>query len=147
MSDMEKQYKFFMKYKSENESGGPIDKNNMFEWRIHFDGPKNSDYEGGRYHVKVIFNKDNLDCVPKCIFENEELLHPNINDEGEVNFGREIQWDKNHTILDILNALYYLLKYPNFLDGYDKKQIKEFYETEPESYHKVVKEIVRKYHN
>ena len=143
---MDKQYIFFMEYKSNNESGGPINMDNMYEWRIHFDGPKNSDYEGGRYHVKVIFNKDNLDKVPKCIFENEELLHPNISSVGEVKFGNDIQWDKNHTILDLINYLMLLLKYPNYDDGYDNKQIKEFYEVEPESYHKIVKEIVKKFH-
>lgn len=146
MSVMDYQLELFKQYKSENESGGPIDMSNMFVWRIHFDGPKNSDYEGGRYHVKVIFDKDDLDSLPKCIFENEEFIHPNIADDGQVCFGNNIQWDKDHTILDILSDLIYLLKYPNFGDGYHNKQVKDFYEADPEEYHRIVKEIVQTFH-
>lgn len=146
MSDMDEQYEMFIKYKSENESGGPIDMKNMYVWRIHFDGPKNSDYEGGKYHVKVEFHKDNLNLIPKCIFENEEFIHPNIYDNGEVCFGSDISWDKDHTILDLLSKLIFLLKYPNFNSGYHNKQIKEFFEKDPEEYHRIVKEIVQEFH-
>lgn len=75
---MKKQYDFFIKNKSENESRGPIDKKNMLIWVIHFIGPKNSDYEGGKFHIEVNFS--NLPERPKCKFLNCDLLHPNIND-------------------------------------------------------------------
>lgn len=142
---MEKQYKFFLENKSESESGGP-DRKNMFKWKINFDGPKNSDYEGGKFHVEVLFDKDNPEKIPSCRFLNDELLHPNINENGRVCFGYNFKWNNDSTILDILNALYFLLKYPNFGDGYDNQQVKDFYEADPISYHRTVRELVNEFH-
>ena len=143
---MEKEFEFFMENKSENESGGPINRNNMFKWLIHFDGPTKSDYEGGKYHVEVTFDENNPEKKPSCKFLNDELLHPNVRSDGTVCFGSKFYWDKDCTILDIFNALYYLLKYPNFGDGYDNKQVADFYNKDPESYHRTVKEIVSEFH-
>ena len=58
MSVMQKEYKFFLENKMENESGGPIDKKNMYKWNIKFDGPKDSDYECGRFSVDITFPSD-----------------------------------------------------------------------------------------
>lgn len=145
MSDkMQNDYESFMKYKSENEDGGPIDRKNMFKWLIHFNGPKDSDYEGGRFHVEVTFDKDNPEKRPTCKFLNDELLHPNIHQNGTVCFGG-FQWNKDCTIFDVLNALYYLLKNPNFGDGYDNKQVADFYNADPESYHRTVRELIKEF--
>ena len=68
--------------------------------------------------------------MPSCKFLNCDLLHPNIKDTGEVCFGK-FKWKENSTIIDIINALYYLLKYPNFGDGYDNQQVKDYYDADP----------------
>ena len=143
---MEKEYLFFLKNKSEFEDGGPVDRENMSIWIIHFDGPKYSDYEGGKYHVQIYFEQDYPESLPTCKFLNEELVHPNVNEDGIVCFGKNFNWKNDCTILDILNALYYLLKYPNFGDGYDNKQVADFYKADPESYHRTVKELVKEFH-
>lgn len=145
MSDkMKKEYEFFMKYKSDNESGGPIDQNNMHVWKINFDGPKNSDYEGGRLHVKITFPPEYPNKIPVCYFLNDELLHPNIRKDGRVCFGK-FQWNSDCTVLDLLDALMILLKYPNFGDGYDNKEVADFYKADPESYHTTVKQLVAEF--
>lgn len=36
-----------------------------------------------------------------------------------------------------------LLIQPNFKDGWDNKQIRDYYEQNPENYHKTVKQIVK----
>ena len=113
----------------------------MFKWIIHFNGPKHSDYEGGKFHVQVIFPSNYPKSMPSCKFLNCDLLHPNIKDTGEVCFGK-FKWKENSTIIDIINALYYLLKYPNFGDGYDNQQVKDYYDADPVNYHKTVKQIV-----
>ena len=141
---MQKEYEFFMKYKSDNESGGPIDTNNMFIWKINFDGPKNSDYEGGKLHVKITFPPEYPNKIPQCYFLNDELLHPNIRSDGRVCFG-EFQWKSDYTVLDLLNALMHLLKKPNFGSGYDNKQVADFYNADPESYHRTVRELVAEF--
>ena len=144
MSRMEKEYKFFLENKMENESGGPINKNEMNKWNIKFDGPKDSDYEGGRFSVDITFNSDYPNSIPICKFNND-AFHPNIDENGKVCFGKFV-WESDYTILDLLNALYYLLKNPNFGDGYNNKQVKDFYEKNPDEYHNIVRELVKEFH-
>ena len=144
MSVMEKEFYYFLANKMDSEEGGPIDYNNMFVWNIKFDGPKNSDYEGGRFSVNINFPTDYPNSRPDCTFLND-VFHPNIDDEGRVCFG-SFSWQNNFTILDLLNSLYYLLKYPNFGDGYNNKQVAEFYKANPEEYHNVVRDLVKEFH-
>lgn len=141
---MDKEYEFFLKYKSDDESGGPIDRKNMLVWKINFNGPKDSDYEKGKFHVQITFDQNYPKSMPSCKFLNEELLHPNVYTNGEVCFGNYV-WKEEYNILDYLSALSYLLKNPNFNSGYDNKQIKEFFESDPESYHQTVRELVEEY--
>ena len=140
---MKKEYEFFLKYKHETEDGGPINRDDRSKWLIHFNGPKDSDYEEGRFHVEVNFiNYPNE--IPKCYFKNCDLLHPNIHENGKVCFGN-LKWNSNMNVLDILNALYKLLKKPNFNDGWDNKQIRDFHEKNPKDYSNTVKQIVREF--
>ena len=143
---MEKEYEFFIKYKMNNESGGPIDKSNMYKWNIEFDGPSDSDYEEGRFSVDVTFPKDYPNSRPSCKF-HDDVFHPNIDEQGNVCFGYSdgFIWEKDCTILDLLNALYHLLKNPNFDSGYNNPQVRDFYKANPEEYHEVVRTIVKEF--
>ena len=145
MSIMEKEHQYFLENKLDNESGGPINKNDMFKWNIKFDGPKNSDYEGGRFSVDITFPNDYPNSRPTCRFLHD-VFHPNIDDNGYVCFGN-FTWENNFTILDLLNSLYYLLKYPNFGDGYNNQQVADFYKENPEEYHVIVKDLVKEFHH
>ena len=91
---MQKEYNFFIENKSENEDGGPINRKDMSKWIIHFDGPKNSDYEGGRFHAEVNFPDSYPEKRPSCKFLNDELLHPNVRQDGTVCFGKFL-WNKD----------------------------------------------------
>lgn len=141
---MKEEYDLFLECKTDNESGGPISTSDMYKWKIDFCGPKNSDYEGAKLHVRIEFPLDYPQTMPTCYFLNEELLHPNINSSGKVCFG-SYSWNSNKSVIDILNALLYLLKYPNFDSGYDNKQVADFYKADPEAYHRTVKEIVAEF--
>ena len=139
---MKAEYDLFLKNKKEGVTGGPIDKSNMFKWLIHFNGPNDSDYEGGKFHVEVNFPSNYPNEKPSCKFKNCDLLHPNIRPTGEVCFGN-LKWNQNSNIFNLLDALYMLLIQPNFKDGWDNKQIRDYYEQNPENYHKTVKQIVK----
>ena len=101
--------------------------------------------------MEKCWNKD-PNSRPDCTFLNG-VFHPNIDDDGRVCFG-SFSWQNNFTILDLLNSLYfnftvsfyYLLKYPNFGDGYNNKQVAEFYKANPEEYHNVVRDLVKEFH-
>lgn len=145
MSDkMEKEYEFFQQYKSDDESGGPIDRNKMNVWKVNFNGPQNSDYEEGKFHVEITFGSDYPKTIPTVKFLNDELMHPNINSSGKVCFGN-YEWKDEYTIIDLLCALKYLLKNPYFNNGYDDPQIRDFYNADPESYHRTVRELVSEF--
>ena len=144
MSVMQKEYEFFLQNKMDNESGGPINTGNMYKWNIEFDGPKESDYEGGRFSVDINFPSDYPNSMPSCRF-HDDVFHPNINEEGVVCFGGFI-WKNDYTVFELLNALYHLLKHPNFGDGYNNKQVRDFYYANPEEYHEVVRDLVKEFH-
>lgn len=142
---MEKEYDFFLEYKNDTEYGGPINRENMNIWHVHIEGPEKSDYSGAKLHLKITFPDDYPSSMPTCYFINDtDIFHPNVNDKGKVCFG-SFTWKSDYTILDLLNAIYYLLKHPNFGDGYDNQQVKNFYDADPESYHRTVKEIVQEF--
>lgn len=141
---MEKEHQYFLNNKMDNETGGPISESNMFKWNIKFDGPKNSDYEGGRFSVDITFPNDYPNSRPDCRFLHD-VFHPNIDEKGIVCFGDFI-WDKDCTILDLLNSLYHLLKYPNFESGYNNQQVADFYKENPDEYHIIVRDLVKEFH-
>lgn len=141
---MEKELKLFNQNKFDDEYGGPVDRQNMNKWIVHFSGPKGSDYEGGKFHVEINFGSDYPKSMPNCKFLNEELLHPNISSSGSVCFGGYV-WKEGYTILDLINALKYLLKNPYFKSGYDNPQIRDFYNKDPEAYKRTVREIVAEF--
>lgn len=145
MSDkMKKELDFFNQNKFDDESGGPVNTSSMNKWIINFNGPKDSDYEGGRFHVEITFASDYPKSMPKCKFLNEELLHPNIYSDGSVCFGN-YSWNDGYTIIDLLSALKHLLKNPYFKSGYDNPQIKDFFEKDEVSYHRTVRELVAEF--
>ena len=142
---MRKEYERFMRYKTEKEYGGPVDRNDMYKWQIHFEGPKDSDYEGAKLHIEVIFSDEYPKTMPKCKFINDtDIFHPNVRQDGTICFGKFI-WKEDYTILNLLDAIIYLLRYPNFGDGYDNKQVADFFKADPESYHRTVREIVKEF--
>lgn len=146
MSYMQKEYQYFLDNKMENESGGPISKSDMYKWNIKFDGPEDSDYAGGRFSVDITFPSDYPNSRPECKF-HDDVFHPNIDEEGNVCFGYNdgFNWQKDYTVLDLLNALYYLLKNPNFKSGYNNEQARDFFMANPEEYHQVVRTIVKEF--
>jgi len=144
MADMQKELDFFNQNKFDDEYGGPIDRNNMKKWVIHFNGPQGSDYEGGKFHVEINFGSDYPKSIPGCKFLNEELLHPNINSSGCVCFGNYV-WRDGYTIIDLISALKHLLKKPYFNSGYDDPQVRDFYNADPVAYHRTVRELVEEF--
>jgi ubiquitin-conjugating enzyme E2 R len=50
---------------------------NIFQWKIWFQGPKDSPYEGGTYQILMIFPEDYPMSPPKLKVQNE-FWHPNV---------------------------------------------------------------------
>lgn len=158
-----KEFETFQREKP-NESWGEVITNDYSKWRIHFYGPPNSDYEEGKFNIRIEFS-DYPKCIPTCYFEHKDLFHPNINNKAGTNegwacFGEfEDNWKKIRAeeenkkikpnlqklgICAIIEYLYYILKFPGFKYPWDKR-ITEAYEDDEEGYHLMVKHCVKQY--
>ena len=140
------EYENFKKYKPAEAWGGPI-KGNFFEWEIFFYGPKDSDYEEGLFHVKIVFPKNYPESGPKCFFMHEELYHPNVSQiDKKICLGNYFQsdWKPSITINEVIMQIFTMLKIPNYDDSYDKV-IGETYREDPYAYHQIVREFVKTY--
>lgn len=105
---------YFLENKMDNVSGGPINKNDMFKWKIKFDIPNNSDYEG-RFNINITFPKDYSNSMTICRFLHD-VFHPNINEEGCLLCKMFIE--------SFIYLLFYIIyKYPYFYRGYNNKQV------------------------
>jgi ubiquitin-conjugating enzyme E2 G1 len=53
------------------------------DWNIIFEGPKDSVYQGGYFQVKMKFPQDYPNSPPEMIFKTK-MWHPNIYPDGKV---------------------------------------------------------------
>ena len=64
-------------------SVGLEDDSNLFKWRVCFEGPQDSLYEGGLFTAVLSFPNDFPNSPPEMQFETE-LFHPNVYPDGKV---------------------------------------------------------------
>lgn len=64
-------------------SVGLEDDSNFFKWRVTFEGPTDSLYEGGLFTALLTFPEDFPNAPPEMKFETE-FFHPNIYPDGKV---------------------------------------------------------------
>lgn len=64
-------------------SVGLEDDSDWFRWRVCFEGPQDSLYEGGLFSALLTFPSDFPNSPPEMQFETE-LFHPNIYPNGKV---------------------------------------------------------------
>lgn len=71
---------------SDDESGfsvGLDDDGDLFKWRVVFEGPSETPYEGGIFQTKLNFPRDFPNSPPSMFFTTE-MWHPNIYPDGKV---------------------------------------------------------------
>ncbi|KAK2196275.1 bifunctional Ubiquitin-conjugating enzyme [Babesia duncani] len=60
-----------------------LENDDYFKWRVCFEGPPETAYEGGIFTVTLTFPSDFPNNPPKMQFQ-EEMWHPNIYPDGTV---------------------------------------------------------------
>ncbi|CAD7962268.1 unnamed protein product [Amoebophrya sp. A25] len=60
-----------------------LEDDNLFKWRVCFEGPQDSLYEGGLFTALLTFPPDFPNSPPEMVFETE-LFHPNVYPDGKV---------------------------------------------------------------
>jgi len=104
------------------------DENNLFEWKIWIEGPKDTPYEGGVFQLVMTFPSDYPMAPPELKFISSfwhpnvykdtgivciSILHPPVEDEmsGEL---PEERWLPTQTVTTILLSVISILNAPNF---------------------------------
>ncbi|XP_953526.1 ubiquitin-conjugating enzyme E2, putative [Theileria annulata] len=60
-----------------------LEDDNYFKWRVCFEGPSETPYEGGIFTVIMTFPEDFPNNPPEMFFKNQ-MWHPNIYPDGRV---------------------------------------------------------------
>mmetsp|Transcript_767 Transcript_767/g.1063 ORF Transcript_767/g.1063 Transcript_767/m.1063 type:complete len:299 (-) Transcript_767:1709-2605(-) len=104
------------------------DEDNLFEWKVYIEGPKDTPFEGGVFQLLMKFPPDYPMSPPELRFVSDfwhpnvykdtgivciSILHPPVNDEmsGEL---PEERWRPTQTVSTILLSVISLLSAPNF---------------------------------
>jgi len=102
------------------------DDSNFFDWRILFEGPKDTPYENGVYEAKIKFPIEYPYAPPELMIISK-FYHPNVYPDGKVclsvlhspgtdplNPGEtpEMRWLPIHTVSSILQCFLSILDHP-----------------------------------
>ncbi|WZN58575.1 ubiquitin-conjugating enzyme E2 [Chloropicon roscoffensis] len=88
---------------------------NMFRWKCHIPGRKDTIWEGGYYPISIDFPEEYPQRPPKCKF-SEGFYHPNVYPSGTVCLSilnEDEGWVPSITVKQILMGIQDLLTDPN----------------------------------
>ena len=121
-----------------NCSAGPVG-DDIFHWEAILLGPSGTPYEGGSFHLDILFSQDYPFKPPKCKFTTR-IYHPNINSSGGICLDiLKDQWSPALTISKVLLSICSLLSDPNPNDPLEI-DIANLYIKNKEQYDKNAKE-------
>eukprot|EP00998_Keelungia_sp_KM082_P010214 NODE_6409_length_640_cov_509.522417_g6386_i0.p1 GENE.NODE_6409_length_640_cov_509.522417_g6386_i0~~NODE_6409_length_640_cov_509.522417_g6386_i0.p1 ORF type:complete len:149 (-),score=46.64 NODE_6409_length_640_cov_509.522417_g6386_i0:122-568(-) len=108
-----KEYRDLQKDPPANTSAGPVNENDMFNWKATIMGPEDSPYAGGLFFLNIHFPTDYPFKPPKLQFTTK-IFHPNINSNGGICLDiLKDQWSPALTISKVLLSICSLLTDPN----------------------------------
>lgn len=133
------------------------DEDNLFEWKVYIEGPKDTPFEGGVFQLLMKFPPDYPMSPPELRFISDfwhpnvykdtgivciSILHPPVNDEmsGEL---PEERWRPTQTVSTILLSVISLLSAPNFSSPANVDASVEWRKS-PEEFKKRCEKLVQK---
>ncbi|CAF3926764.1 unnamed protein product [Rotaria sp. Silwood1] len=124
---------------------GPKDPSkSMADWIGYIEGPENTPYAGGKFHLTIHFSAEFPFKPPEIRFITP-VFHPNISDNGEICLDiLHSQWSPALTIRGLLISLCSLLTDPNPEHGLNKDAL-NLYRTNQEIYNKTAREWTRQF--
>jgi ubiquitin-protein ligase len=117
--------------------------NDLYHWRAHLYGPKDTPYEGYYFLLDIQFSND-YPLVPMKIRFMTSIIHPNINGTDICHEILKNKWNPSYNIRSVFLSLWSLLLHPNFEDAYSK-EYQDNKSDKKEVYENRVKEYCRKY--
>ena len=116
----------------------------MIHWIGWIEGPEDTPYAGGKFHLTIDFPTDYPFKPPKMQFITP-VYHPNISNSGEICLDiLHSQWSPALTVCDLLISLCSLLADPNPEHGLNKEALK-LYRTNVEKYNETAREWTKKH--
>ena len=103
-------------------SAGPKDQKDLRKWDCVIDGPKDTPYEGGMFHLEIIFPIDYPKKPPAIKFITK-IFHPNIRQESgqlclDILNEKWSEFSQYYTIREVIVSIKLLLTLPNFKSSY-----------------------------
>ncbi|KAJ1891064.1 hypothetical protein LPJ66_007130 [Kickxella alabastrina] len=90
-----------------------VNEDTLTEINACIDGPTDTPYEGGKFHVRLTIDERFPETPPKGIFMTK-IFHPNISEQGEICVSTlKKDWQKHYGIEHVLVTVKCLLIYPN----------------------------------
>jgi ubiquitin-conjugating enzyme E2 D/E len=118
--------------------------NDLFIWQATIIGPTETPYEGGVFHLKMVFPTDYPFKAPSVTFTTR-IYHPNINENGSICLDiLKDQWSPVLTVSKLLLSICSLLNEPNPNDPL-MPSIANLYKTNREQFNANAKKYTLKY--
>lgn len=115
---------------------------NITHWIGHIDGPDNTPFQGGRFHLTIDFPSSYPFKPPEVRF-TIPIFHPNISIKGEICLDiLHSQWSPALTVRALLISLCSLLSDPNTDHGLNQEAL-HLYRTDPKQYHDMARQWTR----
>ncbi|KAJ2707063.1 hypothetical protein FB645_001039 [Coemansia sp. IMI 203386] len=90
-----------------------INEDQITEINAIIQGPEDTPYEKGQFHVRLTIEETFPNTPPKGIFVTK-IFHPNVSDQGEICVNTlKKDWQKHYGIEHVLITVKCLLIYPN----------------------------------
>jgi ubiquitin-conjugating enzyme E2 D/E len=118
--------------------------NDLFVWQATIIGPTETPYEGGIFHLKMVFPPDYPFKAPLVTFTTR-IYHPNINENGSICLDiLKNEWSPVLTVSKLLLSICSLLNEPNPNDPL-MPSIANLYKTNREQFNANAKEYTLKF--
>lgn len=117
---------------------------NFTHWIGYIDGPDETPFEGGRFHLTIDFPSDFPFNPPLMKFVTP-IFHPNISPKGDICLDiLHSQWSPVLTVRSLLISLCSLLSDPNAEHGLNQEAL-TIYRTDRNKYQEIASKWTRDY--
>ena len=137
---LEKERKDFLKWKKSISCEGDPKEGDAI-WNIIMDGPLDSPYMGGKFKIRIKFDKDYPTSKPEFEFLTP-ICHINIENK-HICLSSLNEYDKNSSIIKYLSEIFMMLTSPNDNSAYSR--YKDLYINDYSGYLKKAREMTREY--
>ena len=142
-----KEYQQLLKEPVEGIEAAPVSDSDICNWKAKVQGPPDSPYQNGKFHLSIHF-PDNYPFKPPVLKFVTKIWHPNVGCEG--NPGHicldilQSQWSPALSISKVLLSLISLLTDPNCASPMNGEAAQQ-YKSNRSKYDATVREWVEKY--